>query len=84
MKIQIEIDCTPAEARSFLGLPDVSRMQEAMLADAQERFQQSLNEMDAESLARLWMPGGLEGMERLQKTFWGAMTRAAGKPDDST
>ncbi|KPP90646.1 DUF6489 family protein [Erythrobacter sp. HL-111] len=24
MKINIEIDCTPEEARSFMGLPDVS------------------------------------------------------------
>ena len=23
MKITIEVDCTPAEARSFMGLPDV-------------------------------------------------------------
>ena len=24
MKVNIEIDCTPEEARSFMGLPDVS------------------------------------------------------------
>ena len=25
MKVNVEIDCTPEEARRFLGLPDVSR-----------------------------------------------------------
>ncbi|MFN5822323.1 MAG: DUF6489 family protein, partial [Novosphingobium sp.] len=25
MKINVEIDCTPEEARSFLGLPDVGK-----------------------------------------------------------
>ena len=25
MKIHIEIDCTPEEARSFMGLPDVGK-----------------------------------------------------------
>ena len=25
MKINIEIECTPEEARSFMGLPDVSK-----------------------------------------------------------
>ena len=36
MKMKIEIDCSPEEARSFLGLPDVSglnaRMVEEMLS----------------------------------------------------
>ena len=27
MKVNIEIDCTPEEARSFMGLPDVSKAQ---------------------------------------------------------
>jgi hypothetical protein len=26
MKLNVEIDCTPAEARAFLGLPDVIAM----------------------------------------------------------
>lgn len=25
MKVNVEIDCTPEEARRFMGLPDVSR-----------------------------------------------------------
>ena len=25
MKVQIEIDCTPEEARTFMGLPDVGK-----------------------------------------------------------
>ena len=37
MKVQIEIDCTPAEARAFLGLPDVAPLNEAMVAEAVAR-----------------------------------------------
>jgi len=29
MKIHVEVDCTPDEARRFLGLPDVSKANEA-------------------------------------------------------
>jgi hypothetical protein len=29
MKVNVEIDCTPEEARRFLGLPDVSKANEA-------------------------------------------------------
>ena len=31
MKITIEIDCTPDEARQFVGLPDVKPMQAAQV-----------------------------------------------------
>ncbi len=30
MKVTIEIDCTPIEARQFMGLPDVQPMQAAV------------------------------------------------------
>src|SRR6516164_5311770 len=33
MKFKIDIDCTPEEARAFLGLPDVKPLQEALLPD---------------------------------------------------
>ena len=29
MKVHVEIDCTPEEARAFMGLPDLSRAQAA-------------------------------------------------------
>ena len=31
MKVTIDIDCTPEEARTFLGLPDVKPFQDAMM-----------------------------------------------------
>jgi hypothetical protein len=30
MKVHIDIDCTPEEARTFFGLPDLQPMQEAV------------------------------------------------------
>ncbi len=38
MKIRVEIDCTPEEARSFLGLPDLGPMQDAITAKIQEQM----------------------------------------------
>ena len=32
MKINVEIDCTPEEARSFLGLPDVGKANQFYVA----------------------------------------------------
>ena len=72
MKIKIDIDCTPEEARSFLGLPDVAPMQEAMMAAMQEQMLQMLKTADAETLMKVWMPAGMQGLEAMQKMFWGA------------
>ncbi|MEX2642186.1 MAG: DUF6489 family protein [Acetobacterales bacterium] len=78
MKISIDIECTPEEARTFLGLPDVRGMQEALATAAQERMRDGLKDMDSESLLRLWFPAGLEGLGELQKQFWTAMAKASG------
>jgi len=39
MKITVDIDCTPEEARKFLGLPDVAPMQETLMRQVQERME---------------------------------------------
>ena len=70
MKITIDVDCTPAEAREFLGLPDVAPMQEAAISKVQEQLMTALSAMDQETLMKTWLPGGLEGLERMQKAFW--------------
>ncbi len=78
MKINIEIDCTPAEARSFLGLPDVGPMQAAMTEELQKRLQAALKTTDPEALLKAWLPGGvpagMKGWEDFQRQFWSQMS----------
>lgn len=88
MKFHIEIDCTPIEARQFLGLPDVEPLQTAMMEDMKERMAAAAKFMDPEALAKAWFPVGVQGMEQFQKLMTGIMegARAAGaaagrKPD---
>ncbi len=38
MKITMNVECTPDEARAFLGLPDVKPMQEQLMQEVQERM----------------------------------------------
>ncbi len=78
MKIKIDIDCTPDEARSFLGLPDVKPMQETLIAQLQERMTANLAAMDPETMMKTWMPIGLQGLEQMQKAFWSQMSQATG------
>ena len=77
MKITIDVDCTPEEARTFLGLPDVQPMQAAMMNTVQERMQQALDSTDPEALMKTWLPIGLGAAEQMQKMFWAAAAGAA-------
>jgi hypothetical protein len=70
MKITVDVDCTPEEARSFLGLPDVKPMQDAMMRQVQDRMTATLSAMDPETMIKTWLPAGVQGMEQLQKMFW--------------
>ncbi len=70
MKITIDIDCTPEEARAFLGLPNVEPMQDALVAKMQERLTSYIDDMDPEALMRVWLPSGLKGLGELQERFW--------------
>ena len=70
MKITVNVDCTPEEARTFLGLPDVKPMQDAVMADIEARVKATMSAMEPEALIRTWLPAGVQGMENLQKMFW--------------
>ena len=80
MKITINVDCTPEEARTFLGLPDVAPMQAAMMEELSKRMSAGVEAMDPETLMKTWMPLGLQGLEQAQKMFWSQMSKAAGGP----
>ena len=73
MKIKIDIDCTPQEARAFLGLPHVEPMQEALVAQMQERLAQYLDAVEPDALMSAWLPGGIKGLAQLQEQFWKQM-----------
>jgi len=79
MKINIEIDCTPQEARTFMGMPDIKPMQDAMMAEIQARLQDQLAKMEPEALMKEWLTPGLENFQEMQKAFWNAATGGAKK-----
>lgn len=74
MKVRIDVDCSPAEARAFLGLPDVAPLQAALMAELEARMKRNMAAMDAEALMKMWLPQGLEGW---QQQMWDAMAGAA-------
>jgi len=77
MKITINVDCTPLEARSFLGLPDVGPLNASLLSEMETRMRSAMAAMEPEALMKAWFPGGLEGWEQLQKAFWSSLAGGA-------
>ncbi len=74
MKVTIDVECSPEEARTFLGLPDVAPMQAAMLEQMKSQMQKTASALDPETIFKTLFPTSSEGVADLQKTFWGQFT----------
>jgi hypothetical protein len=74
MKITVEIDCTPVEARTFLGLPDVSALNARLVEEMQTRMSANMNMLSPDELMKSWMAFGAGAQEQFAKL----MTQAAG------
>jgi len=69
MKVTIDIDCTPEEARTFLGLPDVKPMQEQMMHELQEQMTATVRSLTPEEMMKTWLPVSVAGLEQMQQLF---------------
>ena len=74
MKITVEIDCSPVEARTFLGLPDVSALNARLVEEMQTRMTANMSLLSPDELMKHWMAIGAGAQEQFSKL----MTQAAG------
>ena len=85
MKVNVEVNCTPEEARTFFGLPDLKPMQERVLAEIEQRLRSGLDAMSPEAVFKTWIPASMQGvehMQQLQQAFWSQLANiAAGKKE---
>ena len=79
MKVNIEIDCTPEEARSFMGLPDVSKANDLYVENITKAMKGVSNPAQMQEFAQALAPMGQVGMKLFQSFVEGGM-RAAGSP----
>jgi hypothetical protein len=78
MKVHVELDCTPEEARRLLGLPDVSKANEAY-SEAVARMMQGAGSFDQlQDLAKQIAPMGEMGLKMFQQILAGGAAFAAG------
>ena len=78
MKVHIEIDCTPEEARSFLGLPDVGKAN-AVYVDMMSKAMQGVSDTEKlQEYARQLAPMGQAGFKLFQSFMEGASAASRG------
>ncbi len=67
MKMTVNMECTPEEARRFVGLPDVSPLNEMLVAEMTSRAQENLRLMAPEAMMKSWMAFGGQAQDAFLK-----------------
>lgn len=71
MKINVEVDCTPEEARRAMGLPDLTPLHERYVAMMLEAMNGSAPPEMLENMMRNWAPMSEAGFSFWRKLFEG-------------
>lgn len=85
MKVHVEIDCTPEEARTFLGLPDVSKANSVYIDMVSKAMKGAGSVEQVQDFAKNIAPMGQMGLKLFQQFMESGNAFAAGagkKKDD--
>lgn len=78
MKITIEVDCTPEEARNFMGLPDVSAANNIYVENITKAMSGVSNPAQLQEYASALAPMGQVGLKLFQSFVESGMKAASG------
>ena len=67
MNVKVEVECTPAEARAFLGLPDVGSLNDHLVKEMKARMDTNMAMIAPEELIKTWMAFGGEASQQFMK-----------------
>lgn len=77
MKVTIEIDCSAAEARAFMGLPDVTGLNEHLMDGMKDRMDANMLRLQPEELFKTWMSFGGQAQEQFIRLMTAAASTGA-------
>ncbi|HEY9216942.1 MAG TPA: DUF6489 family protein [Phenylobacterium sp.] len=72
MKMTIEVECSPQEARAFLGLPDVTPLNEKLVSEMQGRMEKNMSMLSPEEMMKAWASFGVASQEQFRKLMTAA------------
>ena len=64
MKIHVDVDCTPEEARRFLGLPDLGPVHQGYIERMTKAASEGVTPESAAEMMKAWGPMSEAGMNR--------------------
>lgn len=73
MKFKVEAECTPEEARAFLGLPDVSGLNQHLVDEMARRMDANLAAMQPDELMKSWTHFGLQAQDQFRQMMQAAV-----------
>ncbi len=73
MKVNVELDCSPEEMRRFMGLPDVSSVNDKYVEGVKNAMEGATNIEQLQSLAKNIAPMGEMGMRFFQSLMESGM-----------
>jgi Family of unknown function (DUF6489) len=76
MKFTIEVECSPEEARRFVGLPDVTPLNDKLVAEMGKRLESNLQLMSPDTMVQSWMAVGVQAQDAFLKLMTSAATSA--------
>jgi hypothetical protein len=79
MKMTIEVDCSPEEARRFLGLPDVSGLNDHLVSEMSKRIDANISLLNPEEFMKNWMAVGAGAQEQFRKLMEAGMAASQKK-----
>ena len=82
MKVNVEIECSPEEARRFMGLPDVEKANAAYVDAFAKAMQGTTNLDQLQDYARQLAPMGQIGLKMFQSFVEGARKAGDRPPED--
>jgi len=69
MKISVDVDCTPEEARRFMGLPDLSGVHDLYLDKMKRTIEEGVTPDTIATMMQSWAPMGEAGMNMWRQLF---------------
>jgi len=83
MKVNIEIECTPQEAREFMGLPDVSEPNKAFVDGMTKAVKSAQNPAQLLEMGQAIAPMGQAGLKMFQSFVENGVRAATGSSSKS-
>ena len=78
MKLNVTVDCTPEEARAFLGLPNIEPINDMMVATIKQRLEQNMEMISPEFYLKQWYSMGGQASDQFMQMMTAGAKAAAG------